>query len=130
MKGQRPGVIPAWGNAPGNEAKKFPSATGAIHRCNAVGDSMVDDVARWAGPSALIVLSGLDLGRCPRLVSIAPLALVGTGLDVVVSSATMAEVPAVIGITTPQSQAHRTQWLMQETPPPHPQAQSKNEPLR
>ena len=31
-EGQRPGIIPAWGNAPGNGQQMFPSANGAADR--------------------------------------------------------------------------------------------------
>jgi len=59
----RRGLIPAWGNAPGNTLLAISSAEGAIN-CGRTARS----AKRSIGPLALFFRFTFSLGRCPRLV--------------------------------------------------------------
>jgi hypothetical protein len=73
---QRRGLIPAWGNAPGKGRARIARAESPFHRCRrAIDQPIAGDANAWGGLSALWHPSGRDLGRWPRLVWAAPLAL-------------------------------------------------------
>jgi len=76
VEGQRPGPIPALGNAQGKAIKAATRAVCPVHpRAIMVDHRFAYRSEKWVGLTALKPMRRRFLGRCPRLVWRAPLAL-------------------------------------------------------